>query len=368
MGKTLKSIHVTKTYLPPLEDYVKYLEKIWESGWITNNGQLVAELEKKLKQYLGVKNLFLINNGTLALQIAIKSLNLKEEIITTPFSYIATVSSILWENCKPVFVDIDPNTLFIDPHKIESAITERTQAILAVHVYGNPCEIEKIDTVARKYNLKVIYDAAHAFGVKYNGKSILSFGDVSVVSFHATKVFHTAEGGAIVAQDDDLAGKISNVRNFGHKGYDNGFFGIGINGKNSELHAAIGLSILPKVNKIMVKRKKSFEMYNTLLKDASIQRPKIYPNTVSNYGYYPVIFKSKTQLLRVRRHLNLHGIFPRRYFYPSLNTIPYVIRYSGEQSCPVSEDISRRVLCLPLHHDLLEKEIRKIAKLVGEQL
>ncbi len=232
-------INVTQTFLPPIEEYVEYLQQIWDSRWLTNRGRLIQELEVKLKDYLGIENLLIVNNGTIALQIAIKALNLKGEIITTPFSYVATVSSIVWENCEPVFVDIDKDYLTIDETKIEAAITDKTSAILATHVYGNPCNVEAIQAIAEKHNLKVIYDAAHCFGVKYKGESILNWGDVSTLSFHATKLFHTGEGGGIVCNDEQLAHKIFYHHNFGHNGPEE-FFGLGVNAKLSELNAARG--------------------------------------------------------------------------------------------------------------------------------
>lgn len=356
-------IYVTKTYLPQLEDYVGYLKKIWSSHWLTNNGQLVRELERKLKRYLGVKHLFLVSNGTIALQLAIKALGLKKEIITTPFSYVASTSSIVWEGCKPKFVDIDPQTLCLDVTKIEKAITPKTEAILAVHVYGNPCDIEKIKSIAKRYGLKVIYDAAHAFGVRYDDKSIMTYGDISTVSFHATKIFHTAEGGAVMTNDDKLAHRLSYLRDFGHDGSER-FFGLGLNGKNSEFHAALGLCILPEVRGFITRRKKICEMYSTLLKNSPLRMPSVNPRAKSNFAYYPVIFPSEKLLLKTRKHLNEHHIYPRRYFYPSLNTLSYV----EPVAMKVSEDISRRVLCLPLYHDLRDHEVRNIVNLILEMM
>src|SRR5688572_25479009 len=233
-------INVTKSFLPPIEEYVKYLEGIWERCHLTNHGPLVNELEEKLKTYLGVKNFFYLNNGTIAIQLAIKALDITGEVITTPFSYVATCSSIVWENAKPVFVDIDPGNFTIDATKIEAAITPRTSAILATHVYGIPCNVEEIDRIAKKHKLKVVYDAAHAFGVEYKGASLLNYGHISTLSFHATKLFHTVEGGGITTNDDELAHRIAYMRNFGHKGQEE-FWGLGINGKSSEFHAAMGL-------------------------------------------------------------------------------------------------------------------------------
>ena len=356
-------INVTKTYLPPLDKYVRYLEKIWASNIVTNNGPLVIELEKKLKKYLGVKYLFFVANGTIALQLAIKALRLKKEIITTPFSYVASTSSIVWEGCTPAFVDIDPRTLCIDVKKIERAITRRTEAILAVHVYGNPCDVEAIESIARKHRLKVIYDAAHAFGVKYRNTSILNYGDVSTLSFHATKIFHTAEGGAVITNNDDLAQRISYQRNFGHNGPER-FFGLGINGKSSELHAAMGLCVLPKVQAFIKQRKALSEYYSKIFKDSSLQIPVVSTKAKCNYAYYPVIFPSEKLTLKVGEHLRNHAIGPRRYFYPSLNTLSYVI----SKKLTVSENISKRILCLPLYPELKRSAVAAIARLVLEQI
>jgi len=355
-------ITVTKTYLPPLEEYIKYLKSIWKKGQITNNGFLVQKLETKLKKYLGVKHFFLLTNGTMALQIAIKALELKKEIITTPFSYVATTSSIVWENCKPIFVDINPKTLNIDAAKIEQKINKNTEAILATHVYGNPCNIEKIKQMGKKHNIKIIFDAAHAFGVRYKNKSLASYGDISALSFHATKLFHTVEGGALVTNNDATARKISYLRNFGHKSKED-FWGLGINGKNSEFHAAMGLCVLPKVDKLISYRKKISELYDKLLisKNLNIKNPKIRPNTIYNYSYYPIIFPSEKVLLKVKDALNKQNIFPRKYFYPSLNTLNYV----KSKPMPIAQDISKRVLCLPLSHELRQKEVSQISKIIN---
>ncbi|MBE0685043.1 MAG: DegT/DnrJ/EryC1/StrS family aminotransferase, partial [Anaerolineaceae bacterium] len=260
-------IPVTKSFLPPINEYIQYLEKIWESNQLTNHGPFVKELETKLEDYLGVKHLFFVTNGTIALQIAIKALDLHGEIITTPFSYVATTSSIVWEGCSPVFVDIEPSTLCINPDLIEDAITSETSAILTTHVYGIPSDVDKIYEIAQRHNIKVIYDAAHAFGVRFKEKSLVSYGDTSTLSFHATKLFHTVEGGAIITQDDEIANRISYMRNFGHKGQED-FWGLGINGKNSEFHAAMGLCNLNHISSIIERRKQVSEWYDDLLQDS----------------------------------------------------------------------------------------------------
>lgn len=352
-------INVTKTYLPPLEEYTEYLKSIWDSGFVTNRSPLVLELEQKLKEYLQVPQLLFVNNGTTALQIAIKALDLKGEIITTPFSYVATTSSIVWENCMPVFVDIDENSLCINANLIEQAITEKTSAILATHVYGIPCEVEKIEKIAQKYKLKVIYDAAHCFGVQYKGQSLLNYGDIATLSFHATKLFHTGEGGGIVTKDKDLFHKIYYMHNFGHNGPED-FFGVGINGKSSELHAIMGLCVLPKIDDLIAKRKEISEYYDNNLASLDLKRPILPKETVYNYAYYPIIFESEEQLLKVKDKLNQEDIFPRRYFYPSLNTLSYV----EKQTCKVSDDISKRVLCLPLFYELNLNDIQIITNIL----
>ncbi len=357
------TINITKSFLPPFETYSAYLKKIWESNWLTNNGPLLQELEQRLKEYLGVKHLFIVSNGTISLQIAIKVLNLTGEIITTPFSYVATVSSIVWENCVPVFVDIDPETLCLDPRNIEAAITPKTQAIMGVHVYGNPCDVLEIEKIATKHNLKVIYDAAHAFGVKLNGKSVLNYGDVSSLSFHATKLFHTVEGGALITDSNELAHKINYARHNGHKSPEE-FYGLGINAKNSEFHAAMGLSILPSVQRIIRKRKSVCELYDAYFAGTNLRRPVIPENVEYNYAYYPVILESEAQLLRVRERLVENDIHPRRYFYPPLNTLNYVTF----RETKMATDISSRVLSLPLYPDLPEEDVRRIAGLVLEEL
>ena len=351
-------INVTKTFLPPYKEYQAYLKQAWDRAWLTNNGLLVQELEQKLKDYLGVKHLFFCSNGTIAIQIAIKALGLTKEIITTPFSYVATTTSILWENCTPIFVDINETDFNIDVDKIEAAITPNTQAILAVHVYGNPCNVQKIEAIAKKHNLKVIYDGAHCFGATYKEEHILKFGDISTCSFHATKIFHTVEGGAIITNNDDLAQTIFNYRSFGHLGDD--YFSIGINGKNSEFHAAMGLANLPYLPNIIQQRKLITEQYDALLKGTNLTFPQPLAGTTTNYAYYPVVFKTEEDLLKIRQVLLENNITTRRYFYPSLNKLPYHIG----ADCEVSEDISKRVLSLPLYAELPLVDVENICKII----
>lgn len=353
-------IPVTKPFLPPIEEYKAYVDGIWQRQWLTNNGPLVDEFESSLRNYLKLPHLLFMSNGTIALQIAIKALELKGRIITTPFSYVATTSSILWEGCEPVFVDIDPFTLNLDPSKIEAAITSDTSAILATHVFGNPCNIQELQAIARRNNLKVIYDAAHAFGTLYKGKSVLGYGDVSTVSFHATKLFHTTEGGAVAAPEPGLIEKMAWLRNFGHHGPGE-FMAVGINGKNSELHAAMGLLNLKYLEEILDRRRDLAARYDERLRGLRIRRQSIDSQSSYNYAYYPVIFESEDIMLKSLGRLNENDIYPRRYFWPSLNTISYV---RGRYSAPVSEDISLRILCLPMYHSLAFSEIDRIAEIL----
>ena len=356
-------IPVTKTFLPPIEEYNAILKRAWDKQWITNRGDLVIELEEKLKNHLKIKNIIITNNGTVPLQIALKLLGNCGEIITTPFSYVATTAAIVWENCKPFFVDIHPDYLTIDETKIEAAITSKTTAILATHVFGNPCNVEIIEMIAKKHNLKVIYDAAHCFGVKYNNDSVFNYGDVSTCSFHATKLFHTGEGGAMFCNDDELNKKLFYGHNFGHNGPLE-FHGLGINGKISELQAAMGLSVFPHIESIIDARKKVVTWYDDNLNFSEISKIKIRENTDWNYSYYPVVFKTEKKLLLVQKKLMNNDIIPRRYFYPSLNLIDYV----KGQSMPVSESISSRIMCLPLFVNMNESDLKKIAKIISENV
>jgi dTDP-4-amino-4,6-dideoxygalactose transaminase len=352
-------IEVAKPFLPPLDEYQKYIEQIWERNWLTNNGPLVNELELRLKEYLGVKHLLLVSNGTVALQIAIKALNLKSEVITTPFSYVATTSSLVWEGCKPVFVDIDQESFNIDPRLIEQAITEHTTGIMATHVFGNPCNVEAIDLIAKRHNLRVIYDAAHCFGTEYEQRSVLSCGDVSTISFHATKLFHTVEGGAVITEDPELLKAMSYLRNFGHDG-PTSYNGAGINGKCSEVHAAMGLANLKYADDILEKRQNDHRIYDDFLKKLELKRPLIDQQSTYNYSYYPVVFRSEKECLNVQEVLRRHNISARRYFYPSLSSLDYV----DQRPTPVADNISSRILCLPMYYQLSESEIKMICRLV----
>jgi dTDP-4-amino-4,6-dideoxygalactose transaminase len=355
-------IPVTKTFLPPIEEYTAQVQRAYDNHWLTNRGELVKELEAKLMTYLGVNNVLIMNNGTIPLQIALKLLGNGGEVITTPFSYVATTAAIVWENCTPVFVDIHPEYLTIDETKIEAAITEKTTCILATHVFGNPCNIEVIDAIARKYNLKVIYDAAHCFGVTYQGKSIFDYGDVSTCSFHATKLFHTGEGGAIFCNDPELFNKIFYSHNFGHNGPLD-FHGLGINAKISELQAAMGLAVFPYMEDIILSRQKVVSFYNQNLDFAKILKLKLREDTKWNYSYYPVVFQNENSLLKVQAALIAAEVFPRRYFYPSLNTI----NYTNGAAMPISEKIASIILCLPLYVGIEEDKLKQIVSIINTE-
>tara|TARA_R100000935_G_scaffold9921_3_gene19913 strand:- start:10836 stop:11906 length:1071 start_codon:yes stop_codon:yes gene_type:complete len=354
-------IPVTKTFFPPIEKYHQQVQRIWDNQWLTNRGELVKELEANLRTELSVPNITLTTNGTLPIQIALKVLANGGEVITTPFSYVATTAAILWENCTPVFVDINPEYLTIDESKIEAAITHKTTAILATHVFGNPCCVEEIERIAKIYNLKVIYDAAHCFGVEYNKQSIFNYGDVSTCSFHATKLFHTGEGGAIFCKDDQLFHKLFYSHNFGHNGPED-FYGVGINAKMSELQAAMGLTVFPYLKEIINSRKEITEYYNENLNFSQIKKLKIRENTDWNYSYYPIIFQTETDLLKIIEKLNDENIFPRRYFYPSLNNLNYV-KYAEMK---FSEEIARNIICLPLYVGLEKTMCETIVKIINK--
>ena len=355
-------ITVTQPYLPPLEEYIAYLTGIWERARLTNNGPLLLQLEAELSRYLDVPYVHVTANGTIALQLAIRALDLTGEVITTPFSYVATTSAILWENCSPVFVDIEAQSFCLDADKIEAAITPRTSAILATHVYGYPCDVVKIAAIAQWHNLKVIYDGAHAFGTRVAGRSLLSYGDIATCSFHATKLFHMGEGGAVVMNDEALSKKVNLLKSFGHVGDDHLI--LGINGKNSELHAAMGLCLLPRVPGFIAARAALHALYRQELAGLPLGYPVQPAQTEYNYAYFPVLFEDQARLLQVQALLAEHQIDARRYFFPSLNRLPY---HPGAP-CPVSEDLSVRVLCLPFYPQLGAEQVRLITGVVRQAL
>lgn len=356
-------INVTKTYLPDIDKYKSYIDKIYVSGQITNNGQMVKCLEKRLAEYLGVKNLILVANGTVALEIAYRALGLKGFAITTPFSFVATTSSLVTNGLLPIFVDINANTLNIDSKKIEEQITPNTSAIVVTHVFGNPCDVEAIEKIAKKHNLKVVYDGAHTFGVNYKDKNIVNYGDITTLSFHATKLFHTIEGGALIINDDELVQKARYLINFGIKNTEE-IPHLGTNAKMNEFEAAMGLCVLDDIEEIKKNRKEVYERYRKGLKDF-IQFQEQNQHATQNYSYFPAMFKSEEELLNVQKALNEKDIFPRRYFYPSLDTLSYI---EPKQYMPISRNISKRILCLPIYAELDTNIQDIIIKTIKENL
>jgi dTDP-4-amino-4,6-dideoxygalactose transaminase len=352
-------IPVTKPYMPAEKEFKSYVKNIWKRQWLTNHGPLANTLELKLKEYLLLDHLLYVTNGTIALQLAIKALNLNGEIITTPFSFVATTSSIVWQGCKPVFVDINPNTYNIDATKIEAAITPQTTGIIATHVFGNPCDVDAIKQIAEKYNLKVIYDAAHCFGTRYKNRSIFEFGDISTTSFHATKLFHTVEGGAVITKDPELLRKMAIMRSFGYSGTDT-FSEIGINAKNCELHAAMGLCNLNHVDEILQKRKYLYQHYLIRLNRLGVKFQVLQGYTDYNHAYFPILFESEELMHASKAKLELSQIYSRRYFYPSLSALPYV----DNVSMPVCDSIASRILCLPLYHTLTLSDLDFICRIL----
>ncbi|MGY5351725.1 DegT/DnrJ/EryC1/StrS family aminotransferase [Wenyingzhuangia sp. IMCC45533] len=355
-------IPVTKPFLPPAEEYKEMINSIWERGWLTNMGPLANTLEAKLKKYLKVENLLYVTNGTIALQMAIKALDLSGEIITTPFSFVATTSSIVWEGCKPIFADIDKDSLNIDPSRIESLITKETSAILATHVYGNPCDVLAIEKIAKKHNLKIIYDGAHAFGVELHGKSIFEYGDISTCSLHATKLYHSTEGGFIVTNNNELNHKMFKARNFGFNGPEN-FSTLGVNGKNSEFHAAMGLVNYNYIESIHQKRKELTELYLSKLEKTELRIPLWMESASKNYSYFPVVFPTEQDLLKCKIRLEENKVFSRRYFYPSLGSS---LPYTNHVNLEITDCVSKRVLCLPLYYDLSLEDVNSICELIIE--
>ena len=344
-------INVTKTYLPNKEKYQKYVDEIYANGWVTNNGPLVKKLEKRLAEYLGVKNIVLVANGTAALEIAYRTLGLKGYAITTPFSFVATTSSLVTNGLKPIFADIDHRSLTIDANKIEALITPNTSAIVPVHVFGNACDVEAIEKIAKKHDLKVVYDAAHAFDVKFKGESLLNYGDISTLSFHATKLFHTIEGGALIINDDALVEKARYLINFGIENQES-IPELGTNAKMNEFEAAMGLCMLDEMDEILEKRRVVYERYKKEL-DGLVQLQDQNNHSTQNYGYFPIILKDEEETLKLQKALNEKQIFPRRYFYPSLDTLSYI---EPKQYSPISRDISNRILALPMYPELTESE------------
>jgi len=367
--KDKKNIYVTQPSLPPLREFIKYLKKIWGNKILTNNGPLHQQFEEKLAEYLGIKYISVFANGTLALITALQIMRLKGEVITTPFSFIATTHSLLWNHIKPVFVDIEPKTFNIDPEKIEEAITSKTSAIFPVHVYGNPCNVERIQEIADKYNLKVIYDACHTFGVTINNIPVLNFGDISVMSFHATKVFNTFEGGAIVCHDEKTKRYIDNLKNFGITS-ETQVETLGLNAKMNEVQAAMGLLQLKYVDGYIAKRKMVTEAYREQLKEIEgISYLNDLPGVKHCYSYFPILIdKDKFGITRdeLYNKLKQHNIFSRRYFYPLISQYPIYQKLKSAKpgKMPIAERITEQILCLPLYPELKENTIKTIVKIL----
>lgn len=347
-------IPVNKPYFPDLSKYQRYIKGIYDRAWLTNNGPMVEELKGRLEDYLGVKNLLPVANGTLALQLAYKALDITGNAVTTPFTFVATASSLKWEGISPRFADINPHTLNLCPEKTEALINTETSAIVPVHVYGNPCAIDNFEKLAQKHNLKIVYDAAHAFGIKRNGISILNYGDAATLSFHATKVFHTVEGGAIVFKDKAAYERAVKMINFGIDTSDGSIVDYGINAKMSEVHAAMGLAMLDNMDEILERRCELHTLYLKKL-EGVVQIPEWDEESSQNGAYMPVIFDSGKTCTKVLENLKEHGVFARRYFSPSLNLIESISKENDR--APVSEKMVEKVLCLPMYYDLKEKEL-----------
>lgn len=369
MNPTKKTIYVTQPCLPPLEEFIPYLQQIWENKWLTNNGPLHQQLEKELAEYLGVKYISLFSNGTLALISALQALNITGEVITTPFSFVATTHSLWWNKIKPVFVDIEPEYLNLDPAKIEAAITPQTTAIMPVHVYGNPCKVDEIQCIADKHGLKVIYDAAHAFGVKINGNSVLNYGDLSVLSFHATKVYSTIEGGAIICHTEDMKHHIDNLKNFGFRG-ETVVEEPGINAKLNEVQAAYGLLQLKYVDCFIDRRKEITYLYRSLLNDIiGIRFLNDIEDFTYSYSYFPILIderlygKTRDELYE---KLKENNIFARRYFYPLISNFePYnKLESSNPDILQIATKVANNVLCLPIFVELQNEEVVSIVNII----
>lgn len=367
--KSNKPIYVTQPTLPPLEEFIPYLEKIWESKWLTNAGPFHEQLEKELCEYLGVEHIALFTNGTIALITALQALRITGEVITTPYSFVATSHSLLWNGIKPVFVDIDPNTLNLDPNKIEAAITPQTTAIMPVHCYGHPCDVERIQKIADTYGLKVIYDAAHAFGVQLHAGSLLNHGDLSVLSFHATKVFNTFEGGAIVCPDAKTKLRIDHLKNFGFVD-EVTVVAPGINGKMSEFNAALGLLQLKGIDEALQKRKAIDARYREGL--AAVKGIHFLPDAgekAANYAYFPILVGPEYPLSREELYQRLrdNGIYARRYFYPLISDFPMYrgLPSAAHSNLPVASKAASEVICLPIYPDLAASDISQIIQIIS---
>jgi len=363
-------IFVTRPALPPLEEFIPYLEKIWENQWLTNDGPFHLKFEEELGKYLGVEHISIVSNGTLALMIALQALRITGEVITTPFSFVATTHSLWWNNIKPVFVDIEDKYFNIDPKKIEAAITPQTTAIMPVHVYGNPCNVEEIQRIADIYGLRVIYDAAHAFGVKYKGESILNWGDISTISFHATKVYNTIEGGAIICKDERTKKRIDLLKNFGFAD-ETVVVEPGINAKMNELQAAYGLLQLQHVDNYIAQRKEIVTLYDRLLK--GVDGIRIIDTDILDvehaYPYYPILINAKEYGMSrddLYYKLQSYDIFGRRYFYPLISDFPTYrsLPSAMADNIPIATRVAKEVICLPIYPTLSKEEVGKICDII----
>ncbi|CAD6522930.1 dTDP-4-amino-4,6-dideoxy-D-glucose transaminase [Paraburkholderia sabiae] len=368
LGAPGSPIPVTQPYLPPLEEFMPYLEEIWQRKWVTNNGVFHRELEKQLCEYLGVEHLSLFSNGTLALITALQSMKITGEVITTPFSFVATTHALHWNGIKPVFADVDPVTMNLDPEKIEAAITPQTTAILPVHVYANPCDVERIETIADTYGLRVIYDAAHAFGVRIRDRSILEYGDMSVLSFHGTKVFNTFEGGAIICRDEKTKRRIDNLKNFGFVD-ETTVVAPGINGKMNEVQAAFGVLQLKYMDQVLAQRGAIDERYRKAFRNVNgLSMHDVPEYCTRNYSYFPLLVRPEFPLNRdeLYEELRQHRIAARRYFYPLISEFPMYrgLPSSNAQNLPVATALSRQVLCLPIYPALEQEEQERIIEVI----
>ncbi|MBN2863664.1 MAG: DegT/DnrJ/EryC1/StrS family aminotransferase [Bacteroidales bacterium] len=372
MQEDKKPIYVTQPALPPLEEFIPYLERIWDSKILTNNGPFHQQFEKELAQYLDVKYLSLFANGTLALITALQVLRITGEVITTPFSFVATTHALWWNNIKPVFVDIEPDFFTLDPEKIEAAITPQTTAILAVHVYGNPCRIDAIQKIADKYGLKVIYDAAHAFGVRMNNIPVVEFGDLSVLSFHATKVFNTFEGGAIVCHESETKERIDQLKNFGIIN-ETTVVRPGYNGKMNEFQSAAGLLQLRHIDEALYKRKKIVDLYRALLRDVEgLASTYDIQGVRHNYSYFPVRINSEGFGITrddLYNKFAVEKIYTRRYFYPLISQYPMysTLKSAEKENLPVAERIAQEILCLPVYPDLALSSVESICDFIKKR-
>jgi dTDP-4-amino-4,6-dideoxygalactose transaminase len=360
-------INVTRVQLPDLNEYYNYLKKIWENNWVTNDGQFLQQFEEKLSDYLKVKNILAVTNGTLALQLVFKALDLEGEVITTPFTFVATTNALIWEGLTPVFADINPETFNLDPVQVENMITPRTSAILAVHVYGNACNTDELQRIADKHGIKLIYDAAHAFGADYQNRSLVSYGDAATLSFHATKVFNTIEGGAIVIKDEEIFEKLKLLRNFGIKTEEE-VVCPGINAKMNEFCASMGLCNFTHLEDAIINRREINDYYKTLLEGSPVCFQK-QMNSKHNYSYFPVLFENKGKRDVIFNKLIENGVKTRKYFYPLASDSVFLKQEKNiEDSIPVARSVSDRVLCLPIYPGLELSIVKKIVSIIKQNI